>query len=29
MTKFAEEKLELAFIELLEKQDITYQYGNY
>ncbi len=27
MAKFTEEKLELAFIELLEKQGITYQYG--
>lgn len=27
MTKFTEEKLELAFIELLEDQDIKYQYG--
>ena len=27
MSKFTEEKLELAFIELLENQGITYQYG--
>ncbi len=27
MSKFTEEKLELAFIELLEKQGITYQFG--
>jgi len=27
MSKFTEEKLELAFIELLENQDITYQFG--
>lgn len=27
MTKFTEEKLELAFIELLEEQGIKYQYG--
>jgi len=27
MAKFTEEKLELAFIELLEKQGISYQYG--
>ncbi|RXK06458.1 type I restriction endonuclease subunit R [Halarcobacter bivalviorum] len=27
MTKFTEEKLELAFIELLENQGITYQFG--
>ena len=27
MSKFTEEKLELAFIELLENQGITYQFG--
>ncbi len=27
MAKFTEEKLELAFIELLQEQDISYQYG--
>ena len=27
MAKFTEEKLELAFIELLEEQGINYQYG--
>ena len=27
MSKFTEEKLELAFIELLEEQGINYQYG--
>ncbi len=27
MSKFTEEKLELAFIELLEEQGISYQYG--
>ena len=27
MAKFTEEKLELAFIELLEVQGISYQYG--
>jgi len=27
MSKFTEEKLELAFIELLENQGISYQFG--
>ena len=27
MSKFTEEKLELAFIELLENQGINYQFG--